>query len=603
MHAATLTIARLHAHAGTHEPLIARLAAEALATEVASALPPLPPQAVLMLRRLALALPLRALERLPDARLRLQVASAARGAIATAAAHAGRPALGPVADDAEAVWFGDEAELLACLARDALAGRLDRWWWRQLLGRAHPDWVSAWVDRPAMTAPALRLLARTGQLAAACKVLAPRGVLAMLPAVSDTVPVPAARARGGDVAPAAAPVSATATPAAAQPARDAVAATRPDDDTVVAASVVSETVSARRVAPFTDVPAPARTWARTRGAHPTPEASPVVDLAAARTAVAPPAIRTDAAPGPTHAVEPAPVSRTAEANTVVRRLDTAPALPAVIGDRATPPARTPPTPVQAETQVRTATAPARTQPTDAPVARPRDAPGVDATPALPPPIEIDVPTHAQHARPAALLDAAPHVVITHYGRLLFLVNLLLGDGLYPDFTRPLDPAFPLPVWRLLMLIGHGLIGPALRGDPLWPLLADLAADGARAGPARDLERRWPVPKAPPVRRQAGANVRFPHPRRLRHAPAGSLARWLARYLASVRARLAPALATTPALVGRTFAGPAAQLWVSEAELVLVTPLDTHPVAWRLAGLDRDPGPLPGAGRTLRLVFD
>jgi hypothetical protein len=603
MHAATLTIARLHATRGTHEPLIARLAAEALAAEVATALPPLPPQAVLMLRRLALALPLRALERLPDARLRLQVASAARGAIAAAAAHAGRPALGQVADDAEAVWFGDEAELLACLARDALAGRLNHWWWRQLLGRAFPDWVSAWIDRPAMTAAALRLLARTGQLAAACKVLAPRGVLAMLPAVSDTIPVPAARARGGDVAPAAAPVSAAATPAAVQPARDAVAATRRDDDAAVAAFVAPEHASAQLAAPSTDLPAPARALARTRGAHPTQEASPVAHLATEHTAVALPAIRTAAAPGSTHAVGMAPFGMSAEADRVVHNSDAAPALPAAIDDRATPPARTPPAPVQAATLVRNDTALARTHRPDAPVARLRDAPGVDASPALASPVAVDVPTHAPTAGPAPTLDAAPHVVITHYGRLLFLVNLLLGDGLYPDFTRPLDPAFPLPVWRLLILIGHGLIGPALRDDPLWPLLADLAADGTQTGAVRDLERRWPVPKAPPVRRQAGTNVRFPHPRRLRHAPAGSLARWLARYLQSLRARLAPALATTPALVGRTFAGPAAQLWVSEAELVLVTPLDTHPVAWRLAGLDRDPGPLPGAGRTLRMVFD
>lgn len=35
--------------------------------------------------------------------------------------------------DADAVWFADEAELLACLARDALAGMLERrWWWRAI---------------------------------------------------------------------------------------------------------------------------------------------------------------------------------------------------------------------------------------------------------------------------------------------------------------------------------------------------------------------------------------------------------------------------------------------------------------------------------------
>ena len=45
------------------------------------------------------------------------------------------------------------------------------------------------------------------------------------------------------------------------------------------------------------------------------------------------------------------------------------------------------------------------------------------------------------------------------------------------------------------------------------------------------------------------------------------------------------------------------LWVSAAEIVVVQALDEHPVAWRLAGLDRDPGYLPSAGRKLRFVFD
>lgn len=52
-----LAIARLRGHAALREPIIARLAAEALASEVASALPALPPQSVLMVRRLALAVP------------------------------------------------------------------------------------------------------------------------------------------------------------------------------------------------------------------------------------------------------------------------------------------------------------------------------------------------------------------------------------------------------------------------------------------------------------------------------------------------------------------------------------------------------------------
>ena len=74
---------------------------------------------------------------------------------------------------------------------------------------------------------------------------------------------------------------------------------------------------------------------------------------------------------------------------------------------------------------------------------------------------------------------------------------------------------------------------------------------------------------------------------------------------SLRRRLAAALAIAPALVGRQLwqQHGNACVWLSAAEIVVVYPLDEHPVAWRLAGLDRDPGYLPSAGRTLRFVFE
>ena len=52
------------------------------------------------------------------------------------ASRAVRPARGPVADDCEAVWFEDRAEMLACLAADKLAGgAAKRWWWQALFDR------------------------------------------------------------------------------------------------------------------------------------------------------------------------------------------------------------------------------------------------------------------------------------------------------------------------------------------------------------------------------------------------------------------------------------------------------------------------------------
>jgi len=649
MNAPTLAISRLHARSAVREPVVARLAAETLAAEVAGALPPLPPQAVLMLRRLTLELPLHALDRLPDAGLRRRVATAARGAIADAAAHAARPALGAVAAQVEAVWFGDESELLACLARDGLENRLDCWWWRQLLGRAHPDWQAAWTDRAAAAPAALRLLARAGLLSPVLTALARQGVLTAGPArtaavraADETAAAPprrSARAEAGHAVGAPAPARSAAAPLPAE-----IEARRSRDPALDAgarrASFIAEAPHAERpacadavAAGLQDAPVPPVRARRVESPVPSIVVAdgdgwklPTLDAGGK---LAAPANEAPARPSAGTQTGRAQLRRYAarhsESRTAARQ-----AAPAAMFVRQA---------IHLLSESATALS-ARSQPGGS------DAHGRAFTVAQAGSGPADAFAPSDEDFPAAPLDAAPRVVITRYGRLMFLVNLLLGDGLYPDFTRPLDPAFPLSLWQLLMLLGLGLVGPALRDDPLWRLLERLANDASfreasQAGAASsspapavarldaiDLDRHWPVPAPDRVRalrplqdlRQRARRTRLltarhhkpassqaaspvPHPRRLRHAPAPSLARWLARYRVSLRSRLAPALGVRPALVGRAFAGGPAQLWLSEADIVVVIPLDAHPVEWRLAGLDRDPGPLPGAGRALRFVFE
>jgi len=666
-----LAIARLLARSGAHEPVIARLAAEMLAAEIAAALPPLPPQAVLLLRRLALDLPPSALDRLPDMRLRRGVAGAARGAIADAAANAARPALGPVADAATAVLFGDESELLACLARDGIDGRLDGWWWRQWLGRGHPDWIGAWARRPAQIPAALRLLTRAGLAAPVLGALARAGwavdARAGLAALDgrDAMNAPAAPAgaarpaRDGDDAGrpvAVAPRGAGATADAGAPADDvcapddarsandadgadaavdaavdtvAQAATRTDD----ASAATGATVRPPRRARLHDTAAPAIAPRAAPGA----DAALLHDRAGESTAAHDGAAAATVAAGRLRDLaDDAAASAAPQHASAPDRIDAA-----AQSDPAAPPPHIAPQDARRARRSRagvgtTATLArqtARLLAADGPRALPRaaTAPGTagaqtagrgTAARAAP-----DAPLPASAAPQSAPLDAAPRCVITHHARLLFLVNLLLGDGLYPDFTRPRDPGFPLPLWRLLALIGLRLIGPALRDDPLWPLLDRLGAD-LPVRDERDLARDWPLPAARPARRSrpmrrfrplqpsqplrrlpagtGGVRARAAAPRRHPHRrtpPAAALACWLEGYLASLRARLAPALGLRPGLVGRALVGPAERLWVSEAEIVAVMTLDAHPVEWRLAGLDRDPGPLPGAGRDLRFVFE
>ncbi len=76
--------------------------------------------------------------------------------------RAARPALAPASEAAPAVLFADAAELLACLTRDVLHGRLyTRWYWQQIAGRVLGDGAPALAavwQQHAHAAPAALLL-------------------------------------------------------------------------------------------------------------------------------------------------------------------------------------------------------------------------------------------------------------------------------------------------------------------------------------------------------------------------------------------------------------------------------------------------------------
>lgn len=632
-----LAIARLHARAAVREPIIARLAAEALASEVATALPALPPQSVLIVRRLALAVPGLDLTRLPESRVRQDAARAAHGLLADACQRAARPACETVSGQCAAVLFGDDAELLACLARDALSGHLDAWWWRTLLGERYPDWSTAWRDRPTATAAALRLLARAGLATPTTAALRARGM------EIDRLPDAAGPRDERSERPAATGDGQPPLPTKSTPVR------RPPGDGL--AAELRGPLPAFGVA--TDAPVAAPAVVR----PPVPLASP--DATKLPVAELPPAVPGRATVTPSRprsampsVASPAPVLLPGE--TPAHRIDD-PGAATKRGAAATDagPFRPEPGEVRpiashgSAASVRATTAghqaqeeppPATTDATMAMVgstdrgarveAGDMAAAGIElaalgtgsADRSSPRPLPTDrlarvvagiLPGPQVTARPpdetdeeisAFPLASAPRAVSSRYGRLLFLVNLLLEDGLYPDFTRPAERGFPVPIWRLLALLGSALTGPALRSDAIWGLLDRLAAE-LPTGEDCAFDSVWPVPAAP-----AGDHFRppsEPHRQRLQRTPRRGFARWLARYQLSLRARLAQSLAIPPALVGNALRQQRGNslLWVSAAEIVVVQALDEHPVAWRLAGLDRDPGYLPSAGRKLRFVFD
>jgi len=79
--------------------------------------------------------------------------------------------------------------------------------------------------------------------------------------------------------------------------------------------------------------------------------------------------------------------------------------------------------------------------------------------------------------------------------------------------------------------------------------------------------------------------------------------WLQGFVHWLRPELSQALGWPLGQVARRLLSEDATLWVSEGEVVVVMQLEQHPVEVRLAGLDRDPGFLPSAGRSLRFVFE
>lgn len=151
--ATAVRVGRLTVRAGRSwlgQDVVARLRVQSLLDSVDLGLPGLPDRSVLVLRRVTW----------PPGR---QLAETARATVDELRRAAVRPAnsaaLGSAAD---AVLFADDAELLACLTRDALAGQLTRWYWRQLApagpSRLGAVLAAAWTARARWLPAALAAL-------------------------------------------------------------------------------------------------------------------------------------------------------------------------------------------------------------------------------------------------------------------------------------------------------------------------------------------------------------------------------------------------------------------------------------------------------------
>jgi hypothetical protein len=243
---------------------------------------------------------------------------------------------------------------------------------------------------------------------------------------------------------------------------------------------------------------------------------------------------------------------------------------------------------------------------------------------------------------------------TRFGGLFFLINLALFLDLYGDFTAPNAPCLPLPVWDFVALVGRELAGARVESDPLWSLLARLAgrAGGVEPGEGFEPADVWHVSvewlKTFPTAgvwlwSAAGGRLRVRHPAgffvidavlerdgtqrqlaremrpyleacpgvRLRRVAKhfrvrghNARERWLTRLTEYVRARLFRALGVGESReLSHLVCERRARVFVTAAHLDVVMRLVELPVAVRFAGLDRDPGWLPVAGRHVAFHFE
>ena len=409
--------------------LLARLRAESALQSAALHPTGLPPAAILVIRQVS-GPRLGCLAAAPaDYSATRRWAQAFDSRLENLAAQALRPLYQTVPAEALAVLFADRAELLACLARDWLDGRLAaRWWWRSIFARMEfAGLIPSTFARFAADAPAaIETLARLGRAMEFARQLdepSARLVLSALLPVFDlrllalVFSAPDAPQSRDETQPRSAPPADSGSPASHQ-----------------------DVFQSEFGAPFAQL---------------IPEAC-LPDLSPAAQDLLMVALLLRRAPA---------LIRSAE---FAARLTAWQAAGRLIRARQADEAATPGmvAPAVGRESAPVSQAEMAVQPLR------QDEPGLQ----LQPPASLEA-----YVSPVALAC----VTRTDFGGLFYLLNLAVYLEIYADFTRPASPGWDLSPWDLLALLGRHWLGEAFEADPLWALLAELAGRDPQDAPGAD----------------------------------------------------------------------------------------------------------------------
>jgi hypothetical protein len=258
------------------------------------------------------------------------------------------------------------------------------------------------------------------------------------------------------------------------------------------------------------------------------------------------------------------------------------------------------------------------------------------------------------------MEAETYAVVeveTNLGGFIYLINLALYLDLYGDFTRPTEAGIKLNIWDFVTLVGTDLTGDRFGTDPIFDLLATLAGREPQAEVGEDFAppEQWRLPVewlsvfdtkqgwrwnvvddrlcvchangfpvldlavgSADVKEQLSREIDpYRHfflglersdlridPVNLKLRTSSATQLWLSRLLPYVRARLRAALGPgAPSDPGPFLCRQNAIVRATETHVEVFFNLGEHPIELRLAGLDRDPGWVPAAGRFISFHYN